>query len=1091
VPRVCAKLALAALCALPAFSSAATPPLSVQRYSLEDGLSQQAVNAITQDADGFMWFGTEDGLNRFDGYEFRQLRHDRANEQSLPNGWINALLATENGLWIGADGGGLVFRSAQTGNLSTPEPLRDAEDLQRVRALTRDSLGRIWIASREAGVGIFDPRTSELTRLRHSPTDPNSLSDNSIFWILPLRNGNKLIATGSGLDKISAANHEVTRIALPKELTPAGQPLRVRALAESADGMVWVGTDNGLGRYDPRNERWRVYRKSEQESTSLPDNRIQALLIDSAGRLWVGMVQGLAWFDAATETFASYRRDLVEARSLPDDTIMSLYEDRSGSLWIGTKFGGLAKWNPRTWSFGHTRARPEEGFSESNITAFAEDGIGRLWIGTFGGGINLVNRSTAQVSAVRHSSGARNSLSDDRVMALLEASDGAIWAGTMGGGLNRFDARTLKAEIFQHDSAVPTSLAADGVMSLLEVDKQIWVGTYGGGISRFDARTRRFDNLRAGAEDGLHLSSGRVTALARDRTGHVWIGTDGGGLNVFDMKTRRVAYYKRDAKRLDSLSADTIYSILVDDTGGVWIGTRGGGLDRVVNPADAPTNLRFTNLSEAQGLPNNSIYGLRADGMGNIWVSTNYGLARIDPRTLDAENPVIQRFHRLHGLQAEEYNFGAHYRDRSGKLFFGGAAGFNAFYPEVLEFNERPPRVVLTQFMKLNEPGITGIPEERIPEISLGHKDDVITLKFAALDFADPRANRYEYKLEGFDDEWVRADERRAATYTNLPGGHYTFRVRASNSDGVWSTQDLVLPVDVAPSPWLSAWAYAAYCVLALLMLLAVWYAQQRKIARAAAHRLELEQQVSDRTYELAQRYRELQDANRRLEMASYTDTLTGLANRRYLMQQFPQMLAQHKGQQGLAIMIIDLDALKPINDQHGHAAGDELIIEVARTLRQAIRPEDVLVRWGGDEFVVVAHAQHVEHATMLAERIRERVAKMKCVLARGVVVRTSCSIGLTCLPFVPGNADAVSWEHAIKIADLALYRAKRGRNAWWGWFGTEAVANLQSTMHQSVIAAVESNVDGLIENGVIIEHSSTRGSDDTVNALRVLREAR
>jgi diguanylate cyclase (GGDEF)-like protein len=510
------------------------------------------------------------------------------------------------------------------------------------------------------------------------------------------------------------------------------------------------------------------------------------------------------------------------------------------------------------------------------------------------------------------------------------------------------------------------------------------------------------------------------------------------------------------------------------------------GLDRVLNPADAPRNLRFANYSEAQGLPNNSVYGLRADGTGNIWISTNFGLARLDPRTHN-----VQRFHRLHGLQAEEFNFGAHYRDRSGKLFFGGAAGFNAFYPEVLEFNERPPRVVLTQFLKLNSPGVVGVPEERIERLDLSHNEDVVTLKFAALDFADPRANRYEYKLDGFDKDWVRADERRAATYTNLPGGSYVFRVRASNSDGVWSTQDLALPIDVAPSPWLSAYAFVGYAALAALMLLAVWYAQQRRIARSARLHAELEQQVSDRTYELAQRNRELEEANRRLEMASLTDTLTGLANRRYLMEQFPRLITDRKANAGLAIMIIDLDALKPINDQHGHAAGDEVIVEIAKTLRQAIRPDDVLARWGGDEFVVVAQAQHVEHACMLAERVRERIAKMKCVLPRGAVVRTSCSIGLTCLPFVPGNPDAVSWEQAIKIADLALYRAKRGRNAWRGWFGTEHVAMLQSSTHQSVIAAVESNVDSLIDNGVIIEHMSTLGNDDTVNTLRVLREAR
>jgi diguanylate cyclase (GGDEF)-like protein len=557
------------------------------------------------------------------------------------------------------------------------------------------------------------------------------------------------------------------------------------------------------------------------------------------------------------------------------------------------------------------------------------------------------------------------------------------------------------------------------------------------------------------------------------------------------VKTRRISYYKRDAKQLDSLSADTIYSILVDDAGGVWIGTRGGGLDRVLNTTDAPHGLRFANYSEPQGLPNNTVYGLRADGTGNIWISTNFGLARLNPNSADAARPTIQRFHRLHGLQAEEFNFGAHYRDRSGKLFFGGASGFNSFYPEVLEFNERPPRVVLTQFLKLNSPGLAGVPEERIERLHLSHNEDVVTLKFAALDFADPRANRYEYKLDGFDSDWVRADERRAATYTNLSGGKYVFRVRASNSDGVWSTQDLALPIDVAPSPWLSPFAYVAYCTLAALMLLAVWYAQQRRIARAAALRAELEQQVSDRTFELAQRNRELEEANRRLEMASLTDTLTGLANRRYLMEQFPKLIAERKNNAGLAIMIIDLDALKPINDQHGHAAGDEVIVEIARTLRQAIRPDDVLARWGGDEFVVVAHAQHVEHACMLAERIRERIAKMKCVLPKGAIVRTSCSIGLTCMPFVPGNPDAVSWEHAIKIADLALYRAKRGRNAWRGWFGTEHVSMLQSATQQSVISAVESNVDGLIANSVIIEHMSTQGHDDTVNALRVLREAR
>jgi diguanylate cyclase (GGDEF)-like protein len=1081
------RAVFATLCLAFAALSHATPPLSLQRYSLEEGLSQHAVNAIAQDNEGFMWFGTEDGLNRFDGYEFRQLRHVRGDASSLPAPWIYSLAATEDGLWIGTDGGGIVFRNARTGKLEAPAALSDADWLQRARSLARDRLGRLWIGTRDDGLAVYDVRSQELRRFTSKPGDAQSLTDDSINSILILRNGDTLIGSNRGVDRISGTTLAVTRITLPVDVA-GDQGVRVRALTESPDGMIWIGTDAGLVRFEPRGAQWKVYRQNAENSadksgasTSLPSNRIGALLIDTAGRLWVGTMRGLAWLNTATDTFASYSRDVTEPRSLPDDYIVSLFEDRGGSLWIGTKTGGLAKWNPRTWSFGHSRASEAEGFTDRNITSFAEDPQGRLWVGTFGKGINVLDRATSQVTPVRHVAGNRNSLSDDRVMTMLETTDGSVWVGTMSGGLNRFDPTTLRAERFQHDPSVPTSLAAPGVMSLLEVDTQVWAGTYGGGISRFDTRSRRFDNLRPGPEDGLHLSSDRVTALARDRAGRVWIGTDGGGLNIWDAKSRRIHYYKRNAKQLDSLSDDTIYSILVDDIGGVWIGTRAGGLDRVLNPGEAPNNLRFENYSEARGLPNNSVYGLRADGTGNIWVSTNFGLARLDHKT-----GAVQRFHRLHGLQAEEFNFGAHYRDRSGRLYFGGTGGYNAFYPEVLEFNERPPRVVLTQFLKLNAAGDVGVPEERIERLQLGYKEDVITLRFAALDYADPRSNRYEYKLDGFDENWVRADERRAATYTNLPGGHYVFRVRASNSDGVWSTQDLALPIDVAPSPWLSKWAFFGYTIVAMLMLLGVWYAQQRRIARAAALRLELEQQVSDRTYELAQRYRELEDANRRLEMASYTDTLTGLANRRYLMQQFPRMLAEPKGSNGLAIMIIDLDALKPINDQHGHAAGDEIIIEIAKTLRAAIRPDDMLARWGGDEFVVVAQAQHVEHATMLAERIRERIAKLKCVLPKGAIVRTSCSIGLTCLPFVPRKPEAVSWEHAIKIADLALYRAKRGRNAWRGWFGTDAVAQLNS-----VIAAVESNVDGLIANGIIIEHSSTRGSDDTVNALRVLREAR
>ena len=330
--------------------------------------------------------------------------------------------------------------------------------------------------------------------------------------------------------------------------------------------------------------------------------------------------------------------------------------------------------------------------------------------------------------------------------------------------------------------------------------------------------TGKFRSYSADKLSNDSVSSDRVTALAEDPSGLLWVGTDGGGLNVLDPSNGSFHRLQHDAKDVRSLSADTVYAIHVDARGRVWVGTRGGGLNRVSGDPRDPQAITFNHLSEKNGLPNGTIYGIRSDAQGALWVSTNYGLARVDP-----ESGKARAFHRSHGLQGEEFSYGAHYSNALGEIFFGGANGFNAFSPAQLQFNTVPPEIALTSLSFPNRAPVTGAAVRRTRGLRLGYHDDTITLEFAALDFAAPLNNTFRYWLEGSNRGWVDAGTRRTVTYSNLPGGDYTLHVRAANADGTWNTRGLSIPMQVDPPPWRSTWAYTAYAALFVLACLGGW----------------------------------------------------------------------------------------------------------------------------------------------------------------------------------------------------------------------------------------------------------------------------
>ena len=1066
-------------------------PMRFEGFGQEEGLSQNSVLSIVQDASGFMWFGTENGLNRYDGYEFLTFRREALNPGSLTSDFIFDVVEGSNGdLWIATDGGGLALRRNATGNFHSyrHDPAKpDSLASNNIRALDLAPDGTLWIGHQRAGLDRFEPDTGLVTHFRHSASDPASLSSDEIFAIHVDRKGEVWVGSDAGLSRLNPASGRVTHFRHDPSVTGSLSSNQVRVIFEDGSGIVWVGTKGGgLNRFDSETERFTSFRHDANDPNSLSHDRVWTMLEDDSGRFWVGTSSGLNLVDRTNGEFRRYLHENGDPDSLGDNYVRSLYQDRSGMLWVGTQHAGVFKWNPRSWSMGHVRAAADAGgLSAGNVMAFEQGADGTVWVGTFGGGLNAINPDTGSIRQIRHDPNNVESLSGDRVMSLAADKRDGLWVGTMASGLNRLDLSTGQILRYRHNPDDPASLAANGIMALFpDREGRLWIGTFGAGVDRLDSDGSGFRHFPHDPADPASLSSPRATSFAQDASGAVWIGTDGGGLNRWDPITGQFDVFRHDPLDQSSLSSDTVYSLYVDAEDRVWVGTRGGGLDRVLVSTRHPGVVRFSNYSQADGLSNDVIYGIQGDDEGNLWLSTNFGLNRFNP-----ESGEVKRFHRSHGLQAEEFNFGAHFRSQDGELFFGGANGFNRFHPDALPVNNRAPQLSLTGYDVLNKPVVTDKPHHLLEDVSLGFRDDVVSFEFAALDFAAPGENSYQYILEGFDNGWVDAGTRRRVTYTNLTAGDYVFRARAANSDGVWSENELRLAVSVAPSPWETREAYVAYTVAGLLLLAWLWMVQRRRLQRKEAYSRQLEAEVAARTQELAERNEELRSVNGQLAEASLTDPLTGLRNRRYLYEEASKDvdLVRRRYQESrqskakprttdLVFLMVDLDHFKPINDTHGHAAGDEVLLQVRDTLRHAARSSDLIIRWGGDEFLVIARHTDADEAEELAERIRSRIADRIMVLDDGTVVKTTCSVGFACYPFLREQAGRLAWEQVMAVADRAMYMAKESRNAWVGLISTPETENVDN-----LFESIESDPDLMIEGGALEIRSSEPSQMATV----------
>lgn len=836
-------------------------PLLFEHFSLADGLSQNSVLALIQDSQGYLWFGTQDGLNRFDGYAFTVFKHDPDNTNSLS---LNSILAlhedADGALWIGTWGGGL-NRFDPRSNVWTrfrhdaANPASLCGDV--VTALLEDRTGALWIGTNDGGLCVLDRATLSFTTYRNAVDDVNSLASNAVATIAQDQEGRLWIGTGgfgtpgAGLDRFDPTTGGFTHFrADPDDPTTLGSDT-ISAILPTVDGRLWVGTGGfsvpgaGLHLFDPATGKSIRYRHSNNDPDTLADDNVVDLYADRAGNVWVGTwgggVDQIEVGEAGAIRFIHHRHDPYLASSLSADIVWTIMEDRSGVLWFGTINGGISKANPQVQRFGLHRHHPLEsnslGFDV--VGSFYEDRAGGVWIGLWGGGLDYFDRATGEFTHYPGDAHAASGLRNDTISAIYEDDDGFIWLGSFD-GLYRLDRAHGQFTHFKHDPAEPNTLINDSVYRIAPAgDGRIWLGTLGG-LDLFDPRAMRFTHFRHAPNDPDSIPDDGITDLYVAPDGVLWLGTWYGGLAYLDpvawrQGEVRFVTYRHDPNNPKSLSDNSVWAIHQDRTGALWVGTQVG-----LNRLDLNSRT-FTRYHARDGLPNDTVLCIEEDNRGYLWIATNNGLAHFNTVL-----PNFRTFDESDGLQSREFNSGACLRSRNGELFFGGVHGFNVFRPETIRRNPTPPPVVITNFSIFNRPATIDLTGQT--PVDLTYAENFIAFEFAALDYHAPQKNRYAYKLEGFDEGWIEAGARRYASYTNLRGGEYLFRVRGSNNDGVWNEAGIAIPLRVTPPVWETFWfrGLAAFLMLTLVAGGIGW-----RVNNIRVQNQRLTQQVAVQTAEL------------------------------------------------------------------------------------------------------------------------------------------------------------------------------------------------------------------------------------------------
>lgn len=784
--------------------------LSFDHLSVTNGLSQSTVLSICKDSRGYMWFGTRDCLNRYDGRSVKIYHTDPEDPSTISSeDYIYALLEDrKQNLWIGTQNGLNRYIPEKDAFERIPYSAKDPNSISDkiVLSILADKKGKVWFGT-NLGLSMLENSTSRKFKRFYRK---DGLAGNSVYAVFEDSKGNIWVGTTEGLTRMSLKNGRYSFTTFRNNPADPGSISGnfVRTIAEDKQGRIWIGTDaDGLSLFVPETQSFIRFMSSPLNVYGISNNIIRKITVSKKGDLWIATMNGLNILDPNTLRFSNFKHDSDNRKSLSDNSIKDIYEDNQGSVWLGTMFGGVNVTHSNTIPFAvYKYSKYRNSISSDIVSVIEGDENENLWIGTEGHGLNYLNTKTGEFKTYVNDPRDPGSLSNNTIKAIFKDSKNRIWIGLFQGGMELFNPLTGKFKHYRPDPSNPDALSYGYVSSITEDDQgRLWVGTSSKGLNLFDPQQEKFRVISDLPTSGLRISSSYIRFAYTDSKKNLWVGTPR-GLNLLKYKSGQFKFFFKSNHK-DSLKSSQINCVKEDLQGNLWVGSLRGGLSLY-----HPKTNTFTTYTKADGLASENIIDILADNEGMLWLSTDRGLTKFDVKRKSFKNYNI-----TDGLPANEFNFNSAYKDKQGKLYFGSYNGLVAFTPGDIKENANVPKIVFSALKLFNKPISIGGPDKLLNEdisftksITFSSGQNIFTIDFLALNYIQPQRNKYAYKLDGFEKDWNYVSIP-SATYTNLPSGKYTFLVKGSNNDGLWNEIPTKLEIRILPPIWRTWWAYLLY----------------------------------------------------------------------------------------------------------------------------------------------------------------------------------------------------------------------------------------------------------------------------------------